>query len=275
MNNTFLGSKSFATISFILAVPILIIIGTAFYYNEFAGENSTFSISGFSELLSPLRINEILKIAGRALLLSLGATFIAFGISYLLIFNASRSFQLFFFVIITLPFLINESVRVFSWQYVLAENGVFNSILGLISQSKVTLFDGSNSSNVYLVMLISCIPFGIFINSASLQTIPEIYWKTSDDLNLKPFNKFIKVALPFSKFALITSLVIIFFISFAMSSEVNFLGGDSKISTRNLVLSLMSANKFQAIFSLGFSMIFLLLSSVVLYQIINRSKTVF
>jgi ABC-type spermidine/putrescine transport system permease subunit I len=272
MKNTFLSRKSLTVLVLLVSSPVLIITWMAFFSNDAFPNQVSFSLSGFAELLSPLRLNEILKIAKRALIVCLTGTAISFFISYLLMLHTSKLFQYLFFILITLPFLVNESVRVFSWQYVLSQDGIFNQILSLISGNNVIYFNGSNYLNVYVVMILTCIPFGIFINSASLGTIPPIYWAVSNDLNLNSFHRFLKVAIPLSKFGLIASLIVIFFLSFSLSTEVNFLGGDSKISIRNLVLSLMSASKFQSIFVLGFLITLFLLFSALFYKIFTRKS---
>lgn len=257
----------------IIAVPIVAIAVLSFVSTD--GISQTFSLDGFREIFSSLRLNELLKISSRALIVCVPATAISFFVAYLLVHNTSKYFQSFFFILITLPFLANESVRVFSWQYLLSENGLFNNLLSSISGKHITFFNGTNIANVYLVMIITCIPFGVFINAASLRTIPNIYWKAADDLNLNSFNKFWKVALPLSKFAIVASLLVTFFISFSLSSEVNFLAGDSKISLRNLVLSLMSASKFQSIFSLGFLITVLLMAFMFLFKTVAGKKISF
>jgi spermidine/putrescine transport system permease protein/putrescine transport system permease protein len=201
----------------------------------------------------------LVKIAGRAFVVASIATTIAFTVSWLLVQYTTEKFQTLFLVVITLPFLINESIRIFSWQYFLAENGLINRFLSFVSGYDVRLMNGSNSWNIYVVMIIACIPFGVFICAATLKTIPHIFWKSASDLKLSEMSKLLKIGLPLSKFAIATSLIILFFIAFSMSSEVNFLGGDTKISTRNFVLSLMSAGKFQAIFALGFFIVLLVL----------------
>lgn len=270
MQQSFLNNKFLVFLLAVIAIPIVVIAFLSFVSND--GINQSFSLDGFREIISPLRLNELLKISSRALVVCIIATAISFLAAYLLVSNTSKYFQSFFFILITLPFLANESVRVFSWQYLLSENGLLNNILSAIAGKQITLFNGTNIANVYLVMIFSCIPFGVFINSASLRTIPSIYWKAADDLNLNSFNKFWKIAFPLSKFAIVASLLVTFFISFSLSSEVNFLGGDSKISLRNLILSLMSANKFQSIFSLGFLITILLISFIYLFKVIDRKK---
>ena len=100
-------------------------------------------------------------------------------------------------------------------------------------------FSSANDMNIIITMIIACLPFAIFICTASLKTIPVINWKVSDDLKLNQFSKFFKIALPLSKTTIFGCFITVFFVSFALSSEVLFLGGDTKISIRSFVLSLM------------------------------------
>ena len=159
MQHSFLNKKSLIIFIVITSIPIVIILLHGFFLYDSTSNQFSFSLSGFEELISPLRLNEILKIAFRAIIVCLAATTVSFLISYLLILYTSKRFQSVFFVLITLPFLANESVRVFSWQYVLSENGLFNALLSFITGHNVTIFDGSNIVNVYMVMIITCIPF--------------------------------------------------------------------------------------------------------------------
>ena len=116
-------------------------------------------------------------------------------------------------------------------------------------------------------MILACIPFAVFICTATLKILPEIYWKVSNDLKLNHATKFLKVGLPMSKFSILASVVVTFLLSFALSSEVSFLGGDTKISTRGFILSLMSANRYEAIFSFGL-IIFLIITGLFLSTLI-------
>jgi spermidine/putrescine transport system permease protein len=267
----FIRRKLLTGLVLIISIPLVVIIALAFlnYDNVQAPK---LSISGISELLTPLRLNEILAIAGRSLVVSLVATLFSYCASYLLVRYSGNVFRSFFFVLITLPFLANESVRVFSWQYLLAENGVLNHFIQKATALTVMPFNGSNPSNVYFVMITACIPFGIFINSASITTIPKVVWSAANDLKLNHLAKFGLIALPLSTFGLLVSIIATFFISFSLSTEVIYLGGSTKMSMRNLVLSFMSASKFQAIFALGSLIIVVLLALTILSKAIVRQK---
>ena len=253
MNKQIISDKILICILFFIAIPFIAMILFSFLYNS--SEGYTISSNGFKELLLNVRLEEIGKIALRSLIVSVTASVIAYCISYLLVMFSSVKFQTLFLTLITLPFLANEAVRVFSWQNILAENGVLNNLISFFTGTNSTFFNSSNGANIYITMIFSCIPFAIFICTGTLKIVPEVYWKVSNDLRLNPINKFLKVALPLSINAILASILITFFVAFALSSEVSFLGGATKISTRGFILSLMSANRYQAIFAFGFTLI--------------------
>lgn len=270
MERPLISSWVVGLIALVFIVPVAMMVSMAWLSDGPGG--SGFSTEGVREILSTLRLSELLVITGRALAVAGAATSIGFLISYMLFHAGTDRFQTFFLTLMTLPFLANEAVRVFSWQYILAENGAVNTLLSWVTGVEVHLFNSTNSANVLVVMILNCIPFGVFISFASLKTVPAIYWRVSDDLNLSAKCKFLKIALPLSRLALYASFVITFFIAFSLSSEVNFLGGDSKISLRNLVLSLMSASKFQGIFTLGGLMTLVIVVLIVAFRRVRNNR---
>jgi|GEM_PF-4096692 len=271
MERPLVNSTIIGLIALVFVVPLAMVISMACMSFGGSGPNG-FSTEGYSEILSTLRLRELLVITTRALLVAATATCVAFLVSWSLFRVGSERFLLFFLTLMTLPFLANEAVRVFAWQHVLSEDGVFNALLSRVAGGDVRLFNATNNLNVLVVMVLNCIPFGVFISTASLKTVPAIYWKVSNDLNLSSTSMFLKIALPLSKVALYASFVVTFFIAFSLSSEVNFLGGASKISLRNLVLSLMSASKFQSIFALGALMTLLIVLFILAFRRVRSSQ---
>ena len=156
----------------------------------------------------------------------------------------------------------------------MAENGLLNKLLSVFSRNEVVVFNSANGLNVYTTMVITCIPFAIFICTASLKIVPEIYWKVSNDLKLNQFAKFIKVGLPMSKTSIVASAIITFFVAFALSSEVIFLGGATKISTRGFILSLMSANRYEAIFVFGLAILVLITLCYLIFYFATKARSI-
>lgn len=59
------------------------------------------------------------------------------------------------------------------------------------------------------------------------------------------------IGLPLGKFGLFFSWLVTAFFGLSMTTEVNFLGGVSKLSIPNLISNLQSSNNLPAVFSLG------------------------
>lgn len=272
MDKKLINSKIIYGLLLIIATPFMAMIIFSFVSTN--NGLSEINISGFQELSKDVRLQEIGKICFRSFIVCSIATIISYLISYLLVIYTSNKFQTFFLILISLPFLANEAVRVFSWQNVLAENGLLNKLLNVFSRNEVVVFNSANGLNVYTTMVITCIPFAIFICTATLKIVPEIYWKVSNDLKLNQFAKFIKVGLPMSKTSIVASAIITFFVAFALSSEVIFLGGATKISTRGFILSLMSANRYEAIFVFGLAILVLITLCYLIFYFAIKAKSI-
>lgn len=272
MDKKLIDSKIIYGLLLIIAIPFMAM--TVFSFVSTNNGLSEINISGFQELSKNVRLQEIGKLCLRSFVVCTIASIISYLISYLLVIYTSNKFQTFFLILITLPFLANEAVRVFSWQNVLAENGLLNKLLSVFSRNEVVVFNSANGLNVYTTMVITCIPFAIFICTASLKIVPEIYWKVSNDLKLNQFAKFIKVGLPMSKTSIVASAIITFFVAFALSSEVIFLGGATKISTRGFILSLMSANRYEAIFVFGLAILVLITLCYLIFYFTIKARSI-
>jgi ABC-type spermidine/putrescine transport system permease subunit I len=211
----------------ILALPFIAMV----FFSFVANSNGFIEINfqGFQELSKSVRLQEIRAICYRSLIVSFLSTIIAYLISYLLVIYTNKKFQIFFLILITLPFLANEAVRVFSWQNVLAENGLFNKFISSFYKNEVTIFSSASDINIYTTMVITCIPFAIFICTATLKIIPDIYWKVSNDLKLHQITKFIKIGLSANRFdsifafgVILLVFIILFYLAFFVFNKLKF-----------------------------------------------------
>lgn len=248
--NTFIPSSLFICIYIILACPILLQFIFSFVNWEI-GNPKGFSLNGYLELVKPFRLNELGTILLRSFLISFFSSSIAFIASYILIKLNNKTFKFLFLLLITLPFLINESVRVFSWLLLLTENGLANQFIQKILNINLVLFNGTNLFNVFLVTFLGLIPFGVFINIIFLERIDKDIWIAAKDLGASEIITFYKIAIPLGMRGFLFSLIVTFFISLTLSSEVVFLGGDTKQSIRILINDLLSTNKVSAVFAIG------------------------
>jgi spermidine/putrescine transport system permease protein len=235
-------------------------------YSIIEFNSNILSLSGFNEIFKDVRLHEIKQISARSLIVCLTSSSIAYIISYIIVLYTDKKFQRIFLILITLPFVVNEAIRIFSWQNFLSDNGNLNNIISFILNGNIRIFSSASDLNIKTIMIITCIPFAIFICFGLLKTIPNEYWVVSDDLKINHISKFLKVGLPLSKTAILSSILTTFFVAFALSSEVNFLGGASKVSTRGFILSLMSSSKYEAIFAFGFVILLVISISFLFFQ---------
>lgn len=246
-----------------LVVPLIFIFLFSFFLWH-QGHPDSLSLNGYIEFSKPFRILELKVVLIRSLITGFVATLIAFITSYILVRSYKNNHILIYLTLLTLPFLVNESVRVFSWQTILSEYGIINKALSFIFTKEVHFFNSTNGLNILFVSTFSLIPFGIFINVLTLGRIDSNLWQASKDLGASEWKTFTRIAAPLGLQGFIFSLIVTFFVSLTLSSEVTYLGGDTKQSIRILINDLLSANKVGAVFSLGASLLTIAAISMVI-----------
>lgn len=270
----FLSHSVFRILLFFLIAPIIIIPLLSLIPVQALDQN-LISWTGYIEIAKPVRINEILTVTFRGLLVAGMATLISFVLAYFLVLEQRLHFRLAYLILISLPFLVNESVRIFSWQAMLAEYGFANYLLSGLWGEDIRLFNSTNYLNVYIVMIIGLIPFGIFINILGLSEADRNLWSAARDLGANEWAVFWRITIPLGKKGLLFSFVVTFFFALAMSQEVVFLGGDTKQSLRILISDLLSANKLQAVFSIGTIFILIAFFSMKAIQKVGKNNRYF
>ena len=236
------------SILLVLCLPLLAVFAFGFL-DASTGSITGFSLSGYEEFVKPYRLRELGSVLTRSIICGSIASLFAFGLSYLLVRFYSLGFQNLFLLLITLPFLINESVKTFAWTILLAENGLLNWMLSPFT--KEGWFTLASNWNVWIIIIINLLPFGIFISILTLRNIDKNIWLAAEEFGAKSWALFVRIAFPLAKYGFFLSIVVTSFFALSMTSEVTFLGGDTKQSIAILVADLFSARKVSAVFSLG------------------------
>lgn len=268
MKKISINSIIFYTLLILLFSPFLSVVIFSFI-NFGYGEIQIGTLVGYRELFeNSFRFNSIYSILVRAFINASLAVIIALPFSYFLIKKLKIRFRVIILIILTLPFLVNEATRVYSWNFILGGQGIIYRIIQSINPTADPISWLSNSEfSVRLVMLSASIPFAVFVLTLVLSNIRKHFWLASQDLGANNFFEFFKVIIPLSKVGLVSAWSLVFLFSLSMSTEVFFLGGASKHSLRIMINDLLSASKISAVMALGtiFLIFIVLFFSLVLF----------
>ena len=233
-------------ILFLLTLPFLVMISISITTSEF-----TITPSAFTELFKSYRIQELILIMKRSFVVCLITTPISYFVAYTIQFIFRQKSSIIYLFALSLPFIISEPIRIFSWHALISKNGIINYVLSSLSITNEPLLEGASPFNVYLMLIISFIPISVFINYIGLQTIPSYYITQCRDLKMNQFWSWYKVILPLSLHSLLLSSTVVFFMAMASSTEIDFMGGDTKVTMHNFVSSLLSASRYNSVFAMG------------------------
>ena len=167
-------------------------------------------------------------------LLSTGiTTLLAFPCAYGLAFKTSvsaRRWAVFFLII---PFFTSYLVRIYSWQVILAENGVINAVLGLLGVGPYIMLNSMFGTMIGYLTL--ALPLVIILQTLSLSNIDQSLVEASENLGCGAFRTVFTVIIPLAKIGIIIGAVFCFILSFGDFVSPYYLGG-SKPPTLSILI---------------------------------------
>jgi putative spermidine/putrescine transport system permease protein len=164
-------------------------------------------LATYRQLLEPANLDIIFRTTGMAAAVSLACAVIAFPVAYYMAKFATSRTRAVLYVAVLMPLWMSYLVRVYSWKFILAKEGVlpwFVERLGLAPALDFLLGlpgVGGNSLStsligMWLVFVYTWLPFMILPLEAALERVPDSFVEASGDLGARPRQTFRKVILP-------------------------------------------------------------------------------
>lgn len=145
-------------------------------------------------------------------------------------------------IALLVPFWINEVLRSFAWQLLLAHNGFFNQVLmGLgLAEQPVDFFSGNTGVLVGLVY--TYILFMIFPMYSAMESLDQNQLEAARDLGAPWWRVHWDVVIPHAKSGLASGCIVTFMLAAGSYAVPQMLGG-----TRSLWFTQLIYNQFEAI----------------------------
>ncbi|MBS0653738.1 MAG: ABC transporter permease [Verrucomicrobia bacterium] len=254
---------------FYLPLAILAVSSILAISDSGAIEGITFSKILF--FLNPL----YLKVIASSFLLALSnavlCLLIAYPLAYFLAF-AGKKYNNFFLFLLIVPFWTNFLLHVYAWFFVLEKQGFLNNLLttfGLLHNP----FSYLNTPFAIMIMMVYYyLPFMVMPLYSSLERMDMRIIEASYDLGASWQQTLRRVILPLTKRGLKAGFFLVYIPSFGEFAIPELMGGDRFMFVGSVVANYILGDEtgsLGAAFTVV-SSIFLLLSSVVLYLIIDR-----
>jgi spermidine/putrescine transport system permease protein len=206
-----------------------------------------------------------------SLVLALATVSISFIVCYPVAYGMAKAFGKWanlITIIIAVPILISENIRLFGWVLIFVKNGILD---GLLQQFLGVSFSGVLYSVPAILMglVYVYLPFMLFPMVLGMSMVPETLKEAAADLGASRFEIFKEVELPLSMPGLLIGVILTFVLALGALVESKILGGQSIV---------MVADEIESAFTFGqnwpkgsaISTLLILLSGVIVLFLFKR-----
>lgn len=218
-------------------VPLIIVFIYSFFQRSmYGGIDNNLTLSNYVEAFSLLYIQAFLRTIGIAVVNVLLCFIVSYPVAYFIAFKVSFKTQRLLLLAITLPFFSNYLARIYSWLFLLSDQGVIGSLLtagGWTGKLDIIFTPFS----VIIGLLYNYFPFMLITNFLSLQKIDRAFVLSARDLGASPQMAFFKIIFPLSLPGIVNGAILVFVLSIADYVIPTILGGSKYLLISNVIAS--------------------------------------
>ncbi len=215
-------------------VPLSFLISTSVVMFLPSSHTSYFTFSHYTALLDS--VYGIIFL--RSLLLAVGTVtatlLIAYPVAYYLALRVER-FKTVWFALLVLPFWTNLLLLVYSWYFLLENDGLLNSVLLSIGLISTPIKMMNTAFAVYCGMIYCYLPFMLLPLYTSLEKVDKRLLEASSDLGATYWQTFKNVILPLTAPGIKTGVLLVFIPSFGEFVVPALLGGDKSMYVGSVI----------------------------------------
>ena len=178
-------------------------------------------------------------IIGRSALISLGVTLscliLAYPVAYFLALRIDERWKNILLFLITLPFWTNFLILIYSWVFVLDQNGLINSILLKLGILNEPIHMIHNVYAIFLVMVYYYLPFMMLPLYTILEKIQHEVLEASMDLGATHWQTFRRITVPLSMSGIKTGVFLVFVPAFGEFAIPAIIGGGQQMFVGSLI----------------------------------------
>jgi len=210
---------------------------------------------------------------GLSLITVIISSCLAYPLAYAIAFEVSPKYRRLFLVAMVLPFWTNYLIRAYSWQIILANNGLFNQILKMLNlvETPITILYTHVATEVgfchfYMVLM-------TMLLYSSMDSINRSLLEAASDLGAARFRSFIEIIFPLSRPGLIVGSIFVFIMSFGDFVAPSILGGGRKpVFTQMIVDEIQGTVNWSMASALAVVMVLTIL--IILMLFLRRAESV-
>lgn len=218
----------------LIVIPMFMIVLYAFGGSGNAVLTFSFTLENIHKFIEPTYLN----VFYRSLQLGILTTVICLVMGYPLAYIFSKmdeQIQDLMILLVTVPMWINMLLRTYAWMNLLSDNGIVNSLLGLLGIEPISMM--YTDFSVTIGMVCNFLPFMIIPIHTSLHKMDKSLIEAANDLGANGFQTFYKVIFKLSIPGVLNGVVMVFLMAISTFVIPKLLGGGQYTLIGNLIES--------------------------------------
>jgi len=222
-------------------VPLLLIVSASFWVVQNYQLMTEWTVDNYVWLVTDASIRGAFLASLRTTLIVVSiALVLAFSAAYVLVFKVSSKYRLILMLLLIIPFWTNYLVRAYSWQIILAPNGLISGLLGMLGIDAGSVLFTPVASYIGLIHFIT--PLMILLIFSALEGLDRRVLEAAQDLRANRFQRFVHVVLPMSRRGVATAVMLACILVFTDYVSPAVLGGQAEIVAPQLVVQAVQSS---------------------------------
>jgi len=217
-----------------LYVPLLLVVYTSL--QRFSGAKFfDLTLSHYAALINTAYFYIIARSAFIAACVTFFCLICAYPVAYFLALRVNPRWKNSLLFLLTLPFWTNFLIQIYSWVFVLDQNGLVNTVLlkaGIIQEPLHLL---NNIYAIFLVMIYYYLPFMMMPLYSILEKVQHDVLEASMDLGATHWQTFRRITVPLSMSGVKTGIFLVFVPAFGEFAIPSIIGGGQQMFVGSLV----------------------------------------
>jgi spermidine/putrescine transport system permease protein len=190
---------AFAMPVFFILVPLTIFLGYSFFSVDHGEINYTLTIANYVRFFTdPVFLPVFWNTCVLCLSVAVLCVALGYPAAYFLTMLRGR-WRYVMLMLLMVPLLMSYVIKIYAIRSILGQNGVLNTMLvglGILDQPSTLFVFNMNAILLSLTLLL--IPFAILPIFLTLERIPQVLLRASDDLGASGLQTFLRITLPLS-----------------------------------------------------------------------------
>ena len=216
----------------LIVIPLVMIVLYAFMGEGNSVLTFEFTFKNFAKFIEPTYLSVFAKSLRIGIVTTLLCLILGYPLAYI-ISKMNEKTQDLLILLVTIPMWINTLLRTYAWMNLLSDNGIVNSLLGLLGIDPINMM--YTDFSVMIGMVCDFLPFMIIPIHTSLHKMDRSLLEAAGDLGAHPIQAFWKITFKLSLPGVLNGVMMVFLMAISTFVIPKLLGGGQYVLIGNLI----------------------------------------